>query len=328
MRAMQKAKRMNVRPRPSPMAASPEDAAAIVGGYGELSYDSEAWLATGGLRLDYSGAFNGHRRDYVLATGLATLEQTPENADEIVPSARFGVRWRVGAADLRAAGYSSFRPPNLNELHRPFRVGNDTTLANPALHAERLYGAELGAGGDDWGVTIFYNTLDDAIGNVTLSSDPNGSTRQRRNLGRIDAVGLEAEASWRLGAVFDLRAGLAATDAEVAHAPEAQQLEGLRPAQAPELAVSFGAVWRIAPRFMLTADARWESARFDDDLNTRRLSPALNVDARLSFQITPRARLELAAENLLDGDIETAETADGIESFAPERRLSLGLAVR
>jgi outer membrane receptor protein involved in Fe transport len=302
--------------------------AAIAGIYGELSHESGAWLTTGGLRIDYSAAFDGHRRDYVFATGAPILTQTPEDADEIVPSARFGLRRDFGAIDLRAAAYSSFRPPTLNELHRPFRVGNDSTLANPLLNAERLYGGEVGADGEGWSVTVFYNQLDDAIGNVTLSTGPGGTMRQRQNLGRIEAYGLEADATWALSDSFDLRAGLAATDAEVTDAPSAPQLEGLRPAQAPELTASFGAIWRVTPSATFYADARWESARWEDDLNTRRLSAALNVDARLSLALNRHAALELAAENLLDDEIETGETADGIESFAPPRRLSIGLVLR
>ena len=37
------------------------------------------------------------------------------------------------AMELRAAGYTGFRVPTLNELYRPFRVGADATAANGAL---------------------------------------------------------------------------------------------------------------------------------------------------------------------------------------------------
>ena len=45
---------------------------------------------------------------------------------------------------LRAAAYSGFRLPTLNELYRPFAVFPVTTNANAALLPERLEGWEAG----------------------------------------------------------------------------------------------------------------------------------------------------------------------------------------
>jgi hypothetical protein len=58
-----------------------------------------------------------------------------------VVSARAAVRRDLddGLA-IRAAAYSGFRPATLNELHRPFRVGNDLTEANAALEKMRMEG--------------------------------------------------------------------------------------------------------------------------------------------------------------------------------------------
>ena len=117
---------------------------------------------------------------------------------------------------LRAAAYSGFRPPTLNELYRPFRVGNDVTEANAELVPERLYGAEIGAGGSagivDWSATAFYNRLADAVTNVTLGFGParqlpvagfipaGGVLLQRQNVGAVNAYGLEAGHLRRAGA--------------------------------------------------------------------------------------------------------------------------------
>ena len=111
-------------------------------------------------------------------------------------------------------------------------------------------------------------------------------------------------------------------------APLAPQLEGLRPAQAAELTLTAGIGWRIAPDLSLALDARWEGPRWEDDLNTRRLSAALNADARLAWRLTDRAAVELAVENLFDESIETGETGAGVESFAPARIVSIGFALR
>ena len=89
------------------------------------------------------------------ATGAPTLNDASPDADEIVPTARVGVRRDMGGFALRAAAYSGFRAPTLNELHRPFRVGNDVTEANAALKSERLAGAEIGIGGANWRAALF-----------------------------------------------------------------------------------------------------------------------------------------------------------------------------
>ena len=313
-------------------------ASAVAGAYLEASREAGPWLVAGGVRADLAAAFDARRFEYDLANGAPTLNETPGDSDEVVLSARLGLRRALGPIDLRSAAYAGFRPPTLNELHRPFRVGNDVTEANAALQSERLAGAEIGLGGETWSVTLFYNRLDDAIGNVTLGVGPGtfprvgflpagGAYRQRQNLGRIEAWGLEADAAWRFSA-FEVRAGLAATDAEITHAPAAPQLEGLAPAQAPDLTVTFGALWRIDPRWSLALDGRWESKRWEDDLNTRALSAALNADARLSLRLNERADLSLAVENLFDAAIETGETGAGIESFAPARIVRIGVTLR
>ena len=92
----------------------------------------------------------------------------------------------------------------MNELDRPFRVGSDVTQANPALRPERLYGAEVGAGGRwlgaQWDATGFYNRLNDAVINATVRTGPftdpvegvipaGGTLFQRRNVDHIDAMG-------------------------------------------------------------------------------------------------------------------------------------------
>jgi outer membrane receptor protein involved in Fe transport len=95
----------------------------------------------------------------------------------------------------RGSVYRSFRAPTLNELFREFRVGNAVTQANPALRPETLFGAEAGL--DVVGetnrasFTVFRNSLDDLITNVTLSSTPALVVRQRQNAASALSRGVE-----------------------------------------------------------------------------------------------------------------------------------------
>lgn len=314
---------------------------SVAGLYAEGSWTFGPWLVAGGLRADRWENRGGVRREFDLATGAPTLDETdPARSGEVV-SARLAVRRALaGGHALRAAAYSGFRPATLNELHRPFRVGNDLTEANAALQPERLQGLELGWSwtGDRAALsaTVFRNEIDDAIVNVTIAEGPGtfpragfvpagGVLRQRMNAGTIAATGVEAEARLELTDSLSLRAAAAFTDAEVDGGSAAPQLTGLRPAQAPRWSAVAGLDWRAAGRLTLAADLRWESDRFDDDLNSRVLKGAVIADLRADWALRPGVDLYLAADNLFDEEVEVSETGTGVAGYGPPRTLRLGV---
>ena len=57
------------------------------------------------------------------------------------------------------------------------------------------------------------------------------------------------------------------------------------------------------------------------------LSAATVLDLRVERQLTERLSLYAALDNALDEAVETAETADGIESFGPPRALRVGVRI-
>jgi outer membrane receptor protein involved in Fe transport len=319
--------------------------AAVAGLYAEGAWRPRGdWLVTGGVRIDHWKTSDGLRLEHDLATGAVLLDEHPVDRDGEVPTARLGVRREFnGGLAWRAAAYSSFRPPTLNELHRPFRVGNDITEANAALEPERLYGLETGlqGGGDNWrfATTLFWNRIDDPVANVTIGVGPGvfpragfvpagGVLRERQNAGRIDAIGLEASLERELGENLSLRLAADFTAARVDGGSHAPQLTGLRPAQAPEWTVVGGADWRpLGDRLTLAADLRWEGPRFEDDLNSRVLGQSLSVDLRADWAVTERLVAWVGADNLFDANVEVSETADGTEGFGPPRTLRAGLRV-
>ncbi|HEY8572667.1 TonB-dependent receptor [Phenylobacterium sp.] len=315
----------------------------VGGAYLEAALDRGPWIVTGGARIDTWSNTESLRREWDLANGASTLNQTSPDAEGTTPTARFGVRYSLSEALwLRGAGYLGFRPPTLNELHRPFRVGNDITEANPGLEPETLAGLEAGIGGEApfrWALTGFWNRIKDPIANVTIGIGPGnfptagfvpagGVLRQRQNAGEIEAFGVEGEADGDFGEALGWRLAFAATNAEVDGGSSAPQLTGKRPAQTPELTVTAGLDWRPIGALSLSADLRYESMRWEDDLNTRRLSPGLGVDARIGWSLSETTEVYLAADNIFDETLEVGETADGIESFAAPRTLRVGFALR
>ncbi len=319
------------------------------GAYVEASDQAGPWLLAAGARVDRWSDTDGERVERLIATGATVLDNRPADQDGVEPTARLGARRDLsdlGAAGLafRAAAYAGFRPATLNELHRPFRVGNNVTESNPGLVPERLYGAEVGldyARGPLTGAaTVFRNRLEDAVLNVTEGFGPatfplagfvpaGGVLRQRRNAGSVDATGLEADGDLRLLADrAHLSAGVAWTDSRVDADRLDPQLQGKRPALTPRLTVTAEARMRLAPRWEAALDVRHESVRYEDDLNTLRLRPATTVDARLEWEWRPGLSLFAAVDNLLDAGVQTAEAVDGTYSYDAPRLVRVGLRLK
>jgi outer membrane receptor protein involved in Fe transport len=286
--------------------------------YGETAYDTGEWLLTLGARGDYWSVVQGHLVQAVRATGAVTTDTDYPDRSGLLPTARGGVRRNfdtgfLGSEYLRAAAYEGFRVPTLNEYFRPFRVGNNNTLANAGLKPERLYGAEIGwggvAGAFSWNATGFWNLLHDAVANVTQSSSPAGTTYKRENAGDVDALGFEGDAAWRLDDAFTLRSAVSLTDARVQSAQHYPQINGNRPAQAPLATITGGASWTPISRLRLDADLHWESDRFEDDQNTLPLGSAFVLDLRASWFFHPDLSLFAAVYNATNSDIATGETS-------------------
>ncbi len=315
---------------------------AVGGLYFEFAKDLDRLLLAGGARIDAWQQSGAIRRERDLATGLSTLNSPSADSSGVTPTARFGARWKLTPdMSLRGASYAGFRPPTLNELHRPFRVGNDLTEANPELTPEKLFGAELGLSGEGalrWNATVFFNRLQDPITNVTIGQGPatfpiagfvpaGGALRQRQNAGQIDAWGLEANLSGQLGPV-DLDAGLLATTPKVDGGRQAPQLTGKRPAQTARLTLTAGARWQASPSLSLSAASRYESQRFEDDLNTRVIKAGTSLDLRAAWTLDQGREVYVQAENALDSRLQVGQTGDGVVSLASPRVLRIGFSLR
>jgi outer membrane receptor protein involved in Fe transport len=319
---------------------------SVAGVYVETAYDQGPWLITGGARVDHWTSSDAQRHEFVLATGVTSLNSSAPDASGTVPTGRIGVRYTL-APDLwlRGAAYAGFRPPTLNELHRPFRVGNDVTEANPLLRPEKLYGVEAGIGGDtlfNWQATLFYNQLNDPITNVTIGVGPGtlaalpiagfipagGTLRQRQNAGEIDAWGVEGDAHGDLATTLSWRTAFAYTHARVDGQSAAPQLTGLKPAQTPAWTVTAGLDWRALEKLTVSGALRYVSTQFDDDQNTRRLPPGAELDMRAAWSLKPGEEIYLAVDNVADAKISTGKTADFTDSYSEPRTFRVGFSYR
>lgn len=306
----------------------------IVGGvYGEGALDLGPWLLTLAARADYWATSQGNLLQTVRAGGAVLFHDDYAGRDGAVPTGRAGVRRNFDDGEyLRMATYAGFRVPTLNELYRPFRVGNVVTNANAALNPEKLDGVELGWGRQgqsfSWNTTVFWNQLHEAVESATiaLGNCPmgTGTCEQRENVGNIDALGLEADAAEKLSDTVSLTSAISWTDARVRPDTVASLLSGKRPAQAPAATVTAGLRW--VPLAPLTIDGglRWVSAQYEDDLDTIKLGSAMMVDLEAAWLIRDTVTLFGKIENIADAKIATGNTT-GVINIGEPRIFEIGL---
>jgi iron complex outermembrane receptor protein len=275
-------------------------------------------VLTGGARADYWRISGGRFTERNPASGAVTITAHPDR-DGWEGSVRGGVLWRADAAlALRAAGYTSFRLPTINELYRGFVVFPVTTRANADLAPERLRGAEAGfdltpAPGVQISATAFYNRLENAIANVTIGTN----LRQRRNVDAIRAQGIELTGSAALGS-FDLVMSYAYNDSRVEGSGLAAPLDGRRPAQSPRHSASATLGWRAPGDARLALTMRHVGPQFEDDLETDRLPPATTLDGYARLPLTGGIALVGRVENLFDEAVVTRKVGNSIDLGTPQ----------
>lgn len=311
-----------------------------------LSADEQLGLdAT--LRVDHWAHNRAKRLEADRATGAVTLSEAPSDKEGYVATGRVSLFAMGGQA--RISLFRTFRPPSLNELHRPFRVGNDVTEANANLVPEVLEGLDVdlkanwqGLGGDWAGSLTFYaNKLKDPITNVTIGVGPGvlprvgflpagGTLRQRLNAGEVQAKGLEAGLTWVAagsGTKPEVEIRLSLVDAEVDGGRLLPALTGLRPAQSAPWASYLGFTLPLQAGPKLKVALRGEGTRFEDDLNSRKLKAYQALDLRASW--SPKLDLDfyIAGENVTGARIATAISGAGIQSETATPLWRVGLTI-
>ena len=212
---------------------------------------------------------------------------------------------------VTGAAYRAFRAPTLNELYRPFRVGNINTLANPDLGPERLTAFEAGVRSGPVRLTMYSMKTADAVTNVTLSTTPALITRQRQNAGSSRSRGAELDAEYTLRRDWRVSAGYLFVDATLD--------TGKRVPQVPRNQATL----QLAYRSMFGVQMRWSAIQFDDDLNTLPLRGFISVDAFASRPVTASLDAIVAVENALDRRIEAGATP--VVTFAGPRSWRVGV---
>ena len=225
----------------------------------------------------------------------------------------------------------------MNELYRTGQVGQQTTLANPSLLAERATGFEFGgefanlrACGRDLGhlrASYFWTEVNRPISAVLLTQTATAQTLQRQNLGQIRSRGVSVEAAstrWHnVDATFGYQLAIATVTAFNSSSPSQANLTGNWIPEVPREMFTATANY-AAPRlanFHLIAS--YEGREYDDSANQFILHPYARFDASADRALGRGLSLYAGVQNLANRAIDAGETP--ILTLAAPRLVEGGL---
>jgi outer membrane receptor protein involved in Fe transport len=240
--------------------------------------------------------------------GVGGLGQVPNSsANSFDP--RISVRYALTPQfALRAAGYKSFRAPNLDNLYRAFSVPFGIFESNALLKPEQLIGGE--AGFDvSWGpvfgrLTGYSSQITDLITfrNLDPSELPPGfffGTRNS-NAGKARASGIDATVDWSIAESWKAALGYAwlhsrIVENELDPASVGKQIAGI-PLQQASASLTYADPrgWRLFVR------GRWVGKAWGDDNNTLPIGAHFVLDASASYKLTQSFETFLEFQNLLN----------------------------
>ena len=283
-----------------------------VGGYVDGIWQPKGWSVSGSVRVDSFRTFDARR----VVSNAAGVTGLPE-LDELFASPRVGVvrKLRHGFL-LTGTGFRAFRGPTMNELYRTGQVGQQTTLANDALLAERATGFEFG--GEEVGrvgrlrATYFWTEVNRPISAVELSQTATTQLLQRQNLGQIRSRGGMVEGqttAWRgLDASFGYQLAVATVTAFNSSSAAQANLTGKWIPEVPRESVTATANY-VRPKIAsLHVVASYEGREFDDAANEFLLHPYARVDVMAERQLGHGFSVYAGAQNVLNRTIDAGET--------------------
>ena len=293
------------------------------------------------VRLDAWELEDGRRIEKSLTNGSTLRKNLQPDRDGIEPSFALAVSHDLtNELVLGLSAGTSFRLPTLNELHRPFRVRNDITEANPALDPERFYSIE---GTADWqaadclkfDASLFHHWIRDAIANVPITDPaqiaaifgtlpPGGSGSQRQNVDEARVLGLQAGAEWQPRQEVTLRLDGIWSDTEFSESTKQPLLDGKPFPQAPDLRLIAAADWHATDMLTFSAGYEYGADQYDDALAQRRIPSYTSARIGATWQATEQVMLHARIDNLFNEEIATGLSSDGIRTIAAPRSFWVG----
>ena len=296
------------------------------GVFGQDIFRLGKWTFIAGARWDDWTNSHGNTVRISLPSGTPTRTTFSDRAANSFSPRISILRALTGNISVSLSGYRAFRAPTLNELYRSFRQGSITTNANSSLKAERSSGAEAGVRTSAFGnrlesrATAFWADIVDPITNATI----NATTRQRQNLGRTRSIGMELDSALNLTDKIQISGGYQYAHATVVDSAPA--LIGLSVPEVPRHQLAWEARYWSPARLMVSAEGRYSTQQFDDDLNTLRLSGYYVMDLFVGREFRHGLTFYAAAENLLNQRYAVA-LAPPVENLGPPILVRVGCRI-
>lgn len=297
---------------------------------GVLAHPLSRLTLNAGARYDSWNETHGFSASRNLTTNVLTLTNFADrSADAFSP--RVSALWRFNEhLALTGSAARGFRQPTLNELYRSFRVGNVLTLSNENLRPEKATSGEAAVVVNAFDERLYLRAgpyctrLSETVSNVTLTVTPTLITRQRQNLAITRSCGFEADVSVRATPELTFNGSYLHVDAKVRAGDPA--LVGLRLQQIPRDQGTIEARYSRLKLGTASIQLRTASGQFDDDQNQLRLREFIAVDAFASHDISRRASIYAAGENIFNTRIQAGLTP--VLTLAQPRTIRLGLRLR
>jgi outer membrane receptor protein involved in Fe transport len=164
------------------------------------------------------------------------------------------------------------------------------------------------------------------VANITLSTTPQLITRQRRNLGRAKARGLETELEVRPHRMWTVNASYLLSNSKVSSFPSQPDLVGLRLPQVPKHQFSLSTFGTIATHYRIHLQARGSGDQFENDINTLILEDYMAMDAYMSRSLGPMLEFFVAGENIANEQIQVGRA--GVTTLGMPRTFRTGVNFR
>jgi outer membrane cobalamin receptor len=298
----------------------------ILGGFGEDLVRFNNWTIIAAARVDDWSNFNASSICTPLKGSCAANPSVPYPARrDLAFSPRLSLLRSLGRnVSATASMYRAFRAPTLNELYRSFRMANVLTVNNPYLNAERLTGAEAGMNVTaldrklELRGTFFWSDIVDPVQNVTIDPISSPVLREKENLGRTRARGVELDGVAHVSHDIQISAGYEFTAATVVNytVPTGEiSLLGKDVAQVPRHVFTWEARYWNPSRLLLSVQGRFLGNQFDDDQNQYPLGQFYTMDLQVGRNLNRNVEVFAAAENINDKRYFVANTPLGTGSL-------------
>jgi outer membrane receptor protein involved in Fe transport len=276
------------------------------GVYGEVLWAPTTWSIAFSSRFDHFGSFDAHQ--------VGGIPQPLPSISQNVFNPRLGVVKKItGTLSLTGSGFRAFRGPTMNELYRQGQVGQQITLPNASLQAERATGFEFGAlvGLERLGSvrgSYFWTEVNRPVAAVTLSSTPTTTLFKRENLGQLRSDGLSLEWQLQPTRFMSVIGGYQLAFATVTKFQADPTLVGKWIPQVPRNMATLQMRFQRERLGVLSVDLRTSGQQFDDSANQYRLAGYAQVDLFAEHVFGRRWQVYGAVQNLLNQPLQAGKT--------------------